>query len=167
MTYDRHNGRSDRVRKYLVKHPGPGLRQLIDAVEPGCARNNMAATVSTLVKRGKARTEGRRGATRYYPTPTTLVDERAAANAATGVKRRKPRRRTRVTETPSRAASRPLAAKPAARAPLPRLMRTDPQLAPRKGAAGETVDQYLARGGRIDVLPRGAVSCPLRYDHST
>jgi hypothetical protein len=181
MTSPRYTGRAKRVREFLAKlRPhGASTEMVIDAIEPRCRRVLMAATLSTLVKQRKLRRADVAGVTRYYATDTTLVDGRAAANAVG--KRRKPRaaRSTEAVAVAKRQADRSHAvakAKPPkavpesadTRPPLQRFCATQPApaLRPTKPTDdAETVDQFLARGGRIDVLATGAVSRPLKFDH--
>lgn len=98
MTTARYDGRAGRVCRYLAAHQsGVTLRTLITAVAPDCKRNNMWGTLTTLEAQGKARRELKDGVAHFFPTSTTLVDGRVAANAA---KREKPR------ATPAKGASR-------------------------------------------------------------
>ncbi len=171
MTHPRYNGRSQRVREYIAAHPGGvTLRQIIDATEPDCPRNNMGASLGTLVKLGKLRAEVAHRDTRYHATPTTLIDGRIAGNAC-GKRRKKPLsacKRTARHRQPAPAPAHPPTPrrKPvrAARAPLPRLQREDPRVLPAKPAGtAETVAEFQARGGRIQRLANGEVSQPLQY----
>lgn len=183
MTHPRYNGRAARVREFLhkLRPHGATVVMLVEALEPDCPRVKMSATAGTLVKAGKLRAAKVRGVVRYYATDQVTVDGRAAANAV-GKRRKKPRAgRTGADATAQRghsgrvhAAPQPqqaTAAKrtpvPAARPPLQRFCVTypAPSLQPARQSAAESVDAFLARGGRIDVLPQGAVSRPLKFDH--
>lgn len=177
MTHPRYNGRATRVRAHLASHPtGSTILQLIAAVDPGCEHNIMAATVSTLVRQGKARAqepaEGERG-NRYFPTATTLVDRRAAANASAAATRRgKPRKRraaaasahSRRTGEHSATSSRTAGPGDAIRQAICNLAKAPPRTRVAAAVADdgrETVEQFQQRGGQVQRLPPGASATPL------
>lgn len=156
-----------RIAQYVVDHPGSCVRDITQAVtgdaEDSKARNIVGTLLSQLVKKGKA--EKRSSAAgarhgRYFPTATTLVDLRKAKANATPKPPREPNPRpekpaTRVAPTE---AVRPPAPAPT---PAPRMRPHTPP--PRAGAATESVEAFLARGGQVEKLPLGAVSQPLKH----
>lgn len=160
--------RTQRILAWLIANPAGGkFRELLEAIEPDCKRTIFAAQVQQLCRVKKIVATGAPRHQVYTAGPKALIDGRTAANAAKKGKRR--------TAKPVGRAASPGAAAPQssgrpadATTAKPR-MRMDTiarrRLAPagiRRGTA-ETVDQFIARGGRVERLAMGAVSQPLTY----
>lgn len=164
MTAARYDGRAGRVCRYLAAHEeGVTLRTLITAVAPDCKRNNMWGTLTTLETQGKARREFKDGVVHFFPTDTTLVDGRVAANAA---KRGKPRAES--AKSPGRVA-RPVELTPPAHVPVASgLVARAPQRStlsalfmsaearrPDRDELAADLAAFVARGGVIQRLNPG------------
>jgi hypothetical protein len=165
--------RAQRILHYVASCQSPAsVSQIVDAVAkaetsiPDHAKYsvNVAAQLSEFAKNGKLERSGKYGAYRYTASPIALSDLRKTTrdgkvrNAAKLARAAKPR-----------PLSRPAAAAP----PLKAAARTTPQRlalanigtpAPRKPGERETVEQFLARGGRVQKLAHGASSQPVYAD---
>jgi hypothetical protein len=163
--------RAQRILHYVASCQSPAsVSQIVDAVAkaetsiPDHAKYsvNVAAQLSEFAKNGKLERSGKYGAYRYTASPIALSDLRKTTrdgkvrNAAKLARAAKPR-----------PLSRPAAAAP----PLKAAARTTPQRlalanigtpAPRKPGERETVEQFLARGGRVQKLPRRELPAGLR-----
>ena len=127
-------GMAQAIRVAVIAHPGITSVQLCDAVGAMTEsdRKTCRAMVAEMARRGKIRkeaTQGRRMLSSYYPTEWTVPDVRpvlAARRKKAKAKRKKPS----IAIPPSRSVTLPPA-------PVHRF---------------ESVEEYLARGGRIEIL---------------
>lgn len=149
-------GRTSRITAFIIKHNEGTLSQIHDACGDD-GRNNTAATLSQMVAAGKLRRTGGYGNRVFHRTPLTGKDLR-------GTGRQQAEAAARVMKPPPARASTSTA--PAE----PRALRRDcapravPQTAP-STARAETIEQFLARGGRIQRLPTFASANPLAITH--
>lgn len=129
-------------------------------------RAAISARLGQFAEGGKLKRRGQPGAYQYHATKTSLLDLRKVN--ADG----KPRQaKTAAVSVRARREPAPPAARAAARAqakplphqhmsiPPPPARMTDP---PRSSVQRESVESFRARGGRIEILPLGAVSKPLK-----
>lgn len=177
--------RSQRILQFVAGRPFPSVfEQIHDAVlagEPkdkvrsaGSLRAAVSAQLHQLVTAKKLRRTGTPGAYLYHPTRTTLVDLRTHDEEGN------PRVRSHTTRHKHAAAKRvPKAAAPAARLvarATPRktpgtrpdhqkfqIVPPAPPPAPTRRVQPETVEEFLARGGRIQRLADGEVAHPLKH----
>lgn len=176
-------GRAALVREFLGRQrTSKSAREILDAVEPGSSINLMTATLSTLLRYGAVEKHGAglgqvrwQIARRNAPAPKPAA--RAAKAPAASAPKAKP-----ATPTPA-------AKKVAATTRPPKASKTIVQPARKSGreqktnfsaplstvtavakpsatAGFETVEDFVRRGGRIQVLRAGECSQPLQYDHS-
>lgn len=153
--------RAQRILHFVAGCTEPAtLAQIVAAAEPegDYARYSKVVSVqlSGLVNDGKLMRIGALRAFTYLPTATTLVDGRAA--------------RRKVQPQPARKASKrkPVARK-AAPVPAPKPQRPVPETrrflvarpGPRPAGVRETVEEFEARGGRIQQLKHGECSGPV------
>lgn len=142
----------------VAKNPGLTPRQIGDALglHWASAVNVVCSQLLQLERAGKLRREGQPKAYRYFPTDISLVDKRFGKRTATADAPK--RRRRPVLKVPAKR----VVPKPASRIglvpakPVPPPMRSAHPAGPR-----ETVEEFLARGGRVQRLPMGAVAVPL------
>jgi hypothetical protein len=176
-------GRASLVRKFLSGQcTSKSAREILDAVEPGGSINLMTATLGTLLRYGAVEKHGAGlGQVRWQ---IARRNARASMPAA------------RAAKAPADAAQKTKAAKPppapkkgAGPAPTPKVSQTIVQPArksrveqktnfaaplstvravakPSATAGSESVEDFIRRGGRIQVLRQGECSQPLQYDHS-
>lgn len=160
--------RNQRILAWLIANPlGGRFREILEAVEPDCHRTIFAAQVQQLCRTKKITATGAPRHQVYTAGPNAAIDGRRVANAAKKGTRRvaRPAPRTsdqvaevrRVGELQAIAAT----AKPRMRMDTVNRARLPP--ASGRGAPGETVEAFLARGGAIQHLAIGAVSQPLTY----
>jgi hypothetical protein len=167
------------LQSYVRDHPGTQLREITDGlgITDRAGITNAGAQLYQLVKKALLRQQavpGRQRGVRYYPTALTLTSQRliytaeeVAANAAARElrkqQRRKAKRRLTAAQQQAFYATAPTPP-PAVRACVEAL--PPPPTAPRPAGKVETVEEFLARNGRIQVLDPHATSTPLRFDHS-
>ena len=168
------------LQAYVLANPGKKLREITAGIGiTGRAEiTNAGAQLYQLVKQGLLAHEvlpGQLRGFRYYPTDQTLTTRRhqptpaeIAENARNREIRkqeaRRVKRRLSAAQQQAYYANAPVPPKivaPTALAPLP-----PPPTAPRPAGKVETVEEFLARNGRIQVLDPHATSNPLRFDHS-
>lgn len=160
--------RAQAIIEAVVKNPGLTTREVGDALglHWASAVNVVCSQLLQLVQAGKLRREGSFKNYRYYPTKLSLVDKRFGPRQGRDAapKRRRPALKA-ATGAAKRYAS-PLARepKPASKiaigvhAPKP---PPPPRAAAHPAGAFETVDEFLARGGKVQRLPNGASAHPL------
>lgn len=167
------------LQSYVLANPGKKLREITAGlgITDRAGITNAGAQLYQLVKKGLLQHEalpGQLRGFRYYPTATTLTTlrrvytpEEIAANAAARELRkqqnRKAKRRLTAAQQQAFYATAPTPP-PAVRASVESL--PPPPTAPRPAGKVETVEEFLARNGRIQVLDPHATSTPLRFDHS-
>lgn len=173
-------GRAAIVREFLGRQrTSKSAREILDAVEPGGNINLMTATLGTLLRGGAVEKHGAGlGQVRWQ---IARHPQRAPAETARPAKRISPDRREAVMPlpVPRKAAptSQPKASKTIVQPTraLNREQKTNftaplsTVAAPAKPSTTtgfESVDDFLRRGGRIQVLRAGECSQPLRYDYS-
>ncbi len=176
-------GRAALVREFLgAQRTAKSAREILDAVEPDGSINLMTATLGTLLRYGAVEKHGAGlGQVRWQSARRNTHAQKPAA---------------RAVKTPAAATqkSKPVVAAPPPKratraAPAPKVSKTivQPTRKPRveqktnfaaplstvKAVAKpsatvgfESVDDFLRRGGRIQVLRPGECSQPLQYDHS-
>lgn len=150
------NGRAARIRAYLVEHGKATMDELHAACGDG-TRRLTASSVSTLVTQGKVRRGIAKGTSVYYPTPAIHIDgrvQRRVTRLAHEQKAKVKKAATRATPAPTNGSG-----------------KTSPwafggQTRPGAAVERETVDQFLARGGRIERLPHGASATPVAGGHA-
>jgi hypothetical protein len=176
-------GRASLVRKFLGgQRTSKSAREILDAVEPGGSINLMTATLGTLLRSGAVEKHGAGlGQVRWQIARRNATSPKPAARAmktsAVATQKAKPA----VAESASKKVTRS--------APTPKVSKTIVQptrksrveqktnfaaplstvkavAKPSATAGFETVDDFLRRGGRIQVLRPGECSQPLQYDHS-
>jgi type IV secretory pathway VirB10-like protein len=135
--------RAQRLLQFLVTHPGGvSVRQLRDGVAPAASIAHISAQVCQMVAAGKVRRTGQAMHYRFWPTSLSMLDLRSHDRAG------KPRRQ-----------AKPQPKKPKKPAPPLRIAaRPSPPPPNINGAAPETVEQFLARGGRIQYCAPGESS---------
>lgn len=164
----------------IIATPGLTLRELAAAVGQTSRANitGIAAQLSQLCKIRKLRKDGitgpgRSANPRYWPTDLTGLDLRTLRTLrATQPAPAAPAPRPPKVEKPAHVL-RPAPARPGPQRsrPTPAQQFTIRSLAPPRtqrppGATHrETVDEFIARGGRVQVLDPYATSNPLRFDH--
>lgn len=173
-------GRASLVREYLNRQRTPkSAREILDAVEPGGNINLMTATLGTLLRGGAVEKHGAGLGQVRWLIPR-LPQQAAKATQRPAKKGIVPRtKRTAATPSAQKASptSQPKATKTivqATRAPTREqktnftapLSTVTAPARPSTTAGFESVDDFLRRGGRIQVLRPGECSQPLRYDHS-
>lgn len=166
--------RSQRILRYIArcKKPAP-LHAIAKAVAtPDDARDHryrtkVAAHLHQLLKADKLTRSGKPMAYTYAANDRTLVDGRKIDRNGTPRTRSQERRpsRAQVVKPPSKPKAKPARAKGAAKtAPAERFVITRTTTGAGSGrAAGqrESVQEFLARGGRIQKLANGATSTPM------
>lgn len=131
-------------------------------------RSLVSAQLGQLVESGKLKRRGVRLAFEYSATKTTLLDLRKVT--ANGKPRDKTRARaeTRTHTRPKHAATPKPAPKPQATPQAHQKMTIVKPAMPAPGAPAkaprETIEQFLARGGRIQYLKHGESSETLAMD---
>ena len=159
--------RCARILQYLAGRKRPAsAKEVMAAVEPDHAIewnpdrtiSTVAAALHHLLKRGQVARTGNHGAYCYSiargvtaQAPATKAAPKAAPRLSAAEKRKG---YTSKHARSPRASQQVQVVKPAPK-PLPAQLRTP---APERF---ETVDEFLARGGRIGVLPNGASANPL------
>ena len=173
-------GRAGLVREFLGRQrTSKSAREILDAVEPGGNINLMTATLGTLLRGGAVEKHGaglgqvrwqiarhpQRGSTETArPAKKISPDTHTTAMPRPAPKKAAPTSQPKASKTivqPTRAPNREQ--KTNFTAPLSTVV------APAKASATagfESVDDFLRRGGRIQVLRAGECSQPLRYDYS-
>lgn len=167
--------RQQRICAFVARKPGTDIGTILAyLLKSGTETRGRAALIKTvsaqllqITNAGKLRRTGKPMAYKYWPTAKTLVDQRTVATHRRG-RKKKPA---------------PVQAKPAAvhAAPAPKRRpkpsqasqirvapakpRLDAPIAPR-GTPAQTVEQFLAAGGRIQRLQPHEVSQPLRFAHN-
>lgn len=176
-------GRASLVREFLGRQrTSKSAREILDAIEPGGSINLMTATLGTLLRYGAVEKHGAglgqvrwQIARRNAPAPKPAA--RAVKTPAAPAPKAKPampapaaKKLTGTTPTPKASKTIVQPTRKSSReqktnfaAPL----STVKAVAKRTATAGfESVDDFLRRGGRIQVLRPGECSQPLQYDHS-
>lgn len=145
----RFTGRAERIKAYLIKHGSATMAELHQECGDGELRNT-SSTVYQLVAAGKARRTGDGRAAVFHRTDLTGHDGRGKGKRA-----RKP---SKAEIPPVRKARQ--AAPPPPAAPSSWAFGGKARL----GTAHqrETVDEFLARGGRVERVPPGASAKPLK-----
>jgi hypothetical protein len=167
-----HISTSMAIQQAVKASPGITLRQIAAAlgIAPRAKITSISARLSQLVEFGKLRRDedGRRhNPARYWPTPTTCVDLRELRRKpGDPVQRKIAGQRARRQAKAAAAPASPKARKPA---PASYIRVANPPPPPKIHYAGnrtETVEQFQARGGRVQVLGPHDSGNPLRFDHS-
>lgn len=165
---------------YVIANPGCSSGDITDhlcALEHTSKRQHMAATVSAQLSqqfaRRKLRRTGQAMAYRWWPTKLSQVDLRShtrdgkpkvAKPPTKPAAKRKPAPARKVAQVVRYAS--PMATKPKPASQVQVVDRTR-KAAPRpNGVHPETVEQFLARGGRIQRVGPNDAAQPLRFDHS-
>ncbi|WP_303749546.1 hypothetical protein [Stenotrophomonas pigmentata] len=173
-------GRAALVRDFLGRQrTAKTAREILDAVEPGGNINLMTATLGTLLRGGAVEKHGAGlGQVRWLiarypqrsqtetarPAKRISVDTRAAPMPRSVPNKAASTSQSKASKTivqPTRAPNREQ--KTNFTAPLSTVAAP---AKPSTTAGFESVDDFLRRGGRIQVLRAGECSQPLRYDHS-
>lgn len=167
------NGRATRVREYLSQQSAPKTaRQILDATEPGGDICLMTAALGTLFrgewveKRQPTHGQVLWTISKRNRAPRCQSTRRKGSPAA-----QKPKARPKRKQTPA------LAPAPSIRGDLPPTekqgrRRPTRAIAPHAEAPlsvtkdAESVEAFLRRGGRIDILRPDECSRPLQFDHS-
>ena len=133
-------GRAQRIRSLLSVNRGLTVREIHDAIgeTTPLARGLVATELSAFAKIGKARHNNQpaRGGRLWYATETTMTDFRKSAEP-------KPQK-----------------------VPKPRHKQTEPVITPKQirmpvqHGKPQTVAEWQAAGGKIEILPNGACSKP-------
>lgn len=153
----------------VVKRPGMSPRQIGDALglHWASAVNVVCSQLLQLERAGKLRREGKPKDYRYFPTPISLIDKRYGPRRGTEPKPKQRRRPAlKAAAQPAKRYASPFAhaPKPASKIvigkPAPKPI-APPRNTAHPAGARETVEEFLARGGRVQVLPNGASSEPL------
>lgn len=176
-------GRASLVRAYLRRQRSPkSAREIIDAVEPGGNISLMTATLSTLHGGGHVIREGSvQGNIRWK---IAAISPAARKSIATSAGSKTPARK-QVREPKTKQVREPKT-KPALTTAATTRSKTIVQPTPapsreqktnfsaplstvasvkRIRSTHETVDAFMKRGGRIEVLPLGSSSQPLQHIH--
>ncbi len=150
----RFTGRAERIKAYLIKHGSATMAELHQECGDGELRNT-SSTVYQLVATGKARRTGGGRAAVFHRTDLTGHDGRG--------KGKRGGTSPKVKATPLRKVRQAAPAKPPAPSPWAFGGKTrGPGGAPER----ETVEEFLARGGRIERLPQGASATPMTGGHA-
>lgn len=175
-------GRASLVRKFLSgQRTSKSAREILDAVEPGGSINLMTATLGTLLRYGAVEKHGAGlGQVRWQIARRNAPAPKPAARAAKTPAAAQKAKATKPAPAPR---------KSAASAPTPKVSKTIVQptrksrveqktnfaaplstvkavVKPSATAGFESVEDFIRRGGRIQVLRQGECSQPLQYDHS-
>lgn len=164
----------------VIATPGITLSQIAVAIGKTERKERMglSAQLSQLCKKKKLRkdklTNGSPGAVRYWPTETSAIDGRTAKKSAA-----KPQRKAatsaaqpaapRLSDTAKRAGYASAKAMPPKPASQVRIVDPPREAVPAMPAgARESVAEFMARGGRVEILKPHACSpnSILRFDHS-
>ncbi len=163
-------GRAALVRTHLATQISPQTsREIMDAIERNGNINMMCATLSTLHANGALQKHVKMGECVRW---SLIAEPKPAKQAA----------RSNAKAQPQQRSSKPICAPPKAESTKPNRQARSPKeqkanfVAPisyqksmrQQGQKthGESVEHFVRRGGRIEVLPMGACSEPLQYDHS-
>jgi hypothetical protein len=163
-------GRAGLVRTHLTTQTSPQTsRQIMDAIELNGNINTMCATLSTMYANGALQKHVQLGeCARWslpaepkpdkqtaYPKAKAQPLQRSSKPACTPpqVEKTKPNRQVRSPKEQKANFVAPIS--------YQKSMRQQGQK-----TNGESVEDFVRRGGRIEVLPMGACSEPLQYDHS-
>lgn len=156
------------IAAFVAANPGSSHADICQGIgiESLGERNSVSATIATMLKGGRLRHDGRpaRSGRRYFPTDTTLVDRRRKADGT--LSRRQQQAATAIARVARRAAAKP--PKPTPAADMTIVRKPEPPMKAPATVAPQTVDEFIAAGGRIQVLPPHACgpSSILRFDHS-
>ncbi len=168
---------SQAMQAAVAAKPGITMRHIAEAIgrTDRATTTVMSARLTQLCKIGKLRSEHiqepGRARLRYFPTDTTGTDRRTldhlpGPKAGSSAERKKAQRAAKRAEAPTAA---PAYASAKATKPSPashiRVAALSRPPAPPPGRA-QTVEQFLAQGGKIQRLGPYDTSNPLRYDHS-
>lgn len=151
----------------VKKRPGMTPRQAAHAVGHQHDIPRISALMGQSFQRGKLTRVQEGKAFRYYPNAKTGQDQRNGGRVAAP----KPAPKPRPVAKPA-AAPAPKVAERAPQKPTPaqqfRVVEPPRPKAPAHPAGRvETVEEFLARGGHVQVLPNNFSSTPLRLDHHT
>lgn len=180
--------RSQRILRAVAERPFPSMFdhifQAVRAGEPeenrdkGSLRAAVSAQINQLVNAKKLRRTGTPGAYLYYATRLTKIDLRThdedgnprVRRGRAPAKGKAPARKAPAREPQARPAARfvatPVRRKTAGTRPADQSFHINPPApppAPRSSAERESVEAFLARGGRIERLGNGDVSQPLKH----
>jgi hypothetical protein len=163
-------GRAALVRTHLATQTSPQTsRQIMDAIERKGNINTMCATLSTMYANGGLQKHVQLGECVRWSLPAEpkpakqtsrpkakvqpLQRSSKPACATLQAKKTKPNRQPRSPKEQKANFVAPIS--------YQKSMRQQGQK-----THGESVEDFVRRGGRIEVLPMGACSEPLQYDHS-
>lgn len=172
-------GRAGLVREFLGRQrKSKTAREILDAVEPGGSISLMTATLGTLLRGGAVEKHGAGlGQVRWQiapppqrvpmanssremrisPATRSAATPRLTPKAAPASQRKSSKTIVRPTRAPNREQQTNFTA-PLSTVSAPAKSSTT--------AGFESVDDFLRRGGHIQVLRPGECSQPLRFDHS-
>lgn len=145
----RFTGRAERIKAYLIKHGHATMAELHQECGDGELRNT-SSTVYQLVAAGKARRTGDGRAAVFHRTDLTGHDGRGKGKRARKADQPKP--------APARKPRQPTPGSTA----TPSAWAFGRKSLARSAPERETVEEFLARGGRVDRLPPGASAQPLK-----
>ena len=161
--------RAAQVAAYVAANPGADHATICQGIgiETVGERNSVSATIATMLKGGRLRYDGRhaRSGRCYYPTDTTLVDRRRKADGTLSPRQQQA---ANAIARIARQNAAPKPPKPTPAADMTIVRKPEPPMKAPATVAPQTVDEFVAAGGRIEVLhphARGASSI-LRFDHS-
>ena len=155
--------RSQAILHAVHKRPGLSPRQIAAAIGEDwhLVACQMSAQLHQLCVAKKLRRTGKPRAFLYYPTDDTLRDLRTGKRMVVKPTKAKPARKKPAAKPAApkkpRAAVKPTAAQQVQVVAKP----LAPPASTPKATPFETVEQFLARGGRIQRLPDGASATPL------
>lgn len=150
----RFTGRAERIKAYLIKHGSATMAELHQECGDGELRNT-SSTVYQLVATGKARRTGGGRAAVFHRTDLTGHDGRGKGKRA--------RKADQLEPAPARKVRPAAPAKLATPSPWAFGGKTR---GPGGASERETVEEFLARGGRIERLPQGASATPMTGGHA-
>ena len=163
----------------VIAKPGITLSEIAIAIgkTERKERTGLSAQLSQLCKKKKLRKDtlhnGSPGAIRYWPTATSAIDGRSARKRPAKPEASTPAEPQTPAPRQSDQAKREGYASPKAKPPKPasqvRIVDPPRERAPATPAGErETVEEYVARGGRIEVLQPHACSpnSILRFDYT-
>ena len=157
--------RAQSILHAVVARPGMSPREIGDALGLNWKSSVgvVCATLQQLTKAGKLEFKGAMRARRYYATSDALVDRRFRTRAkAAKAAKPKPARARKAAAPKSASRIRLGPPKPTAAQQVQVVPKRPASNAATASKPFETVDSFLARGGRIQRLSHGASANPLR-----
>lgn len=194
MTSPKPLPRSRRIVDFVVAHPGAAAGDVTDHIchqerlaRSGRTRmvNLVCIQLSNLLEAGKVRRTGQPMHYRYWPTKLSQLDLRSHDRNGNPKPRKRPAKApAKISRKPSSTTKRtpdvqatpkaaqverdasPMASKPKPASQVQVVDRTRKAAQRTNGVHRETVEQFLARGGRIQRVGPNDAAQPLRFDHS-